>query len=118
MASAQRIDKLEREREALEGEYRDTLVAALRECAGGSWGLFERNKGTLPPTMEARFERPLVRRVDELAAEVTASRQGLGYTEPHPLIKQLDTYRRQRGSNQLGEQRLAMQFLQDLGLLE
>src|SRR6218665_2029053 len=98
MASAQRIDKLEREREALEGEYRDALVVALRECATGAWGLFERNKGTLPPALEARSERLLVRRVDELGAEVTASRQALGYIEAYPLIKQLDIYRRQRGS--------------------
>jgi len=114
MAKAQRIDKLERERETLEGEYRDALVEALHECANGRWGLFEQNKGLLPAALEARLTPQSVTRLAELTEQISAVRQTLGYVEPFALSAQLDAYRKQRGAHKLGEQRLATQFLQDL----
>jgi len=118
MARAQRTDKLERERETLESEYREVLVAALRQCAGGALGLFEQNADLLPPAMQARLVPPLVRRLAEVGDEVIGARQALGYSEPLELMNQLDSYRRQYGANRLGEQRLAAQFLHDIGISE
>jgi hypothetical protein len=44
MAKAQRLERMDHRRTELESEYREFLVAALREAAAGSWGLFDHNQ--------------------------------------------------------------------------
>lgn len=44
MARADRLERLDSQRSALELEYRECLIAALRQTAAGSWGLFGHNE--------------------------------------------------------------------------
>ena len=44
MSRANRLERLDAQRLALEGDYKVALVEALRRCAAGSWGLFDHNQ--------------------------------------------------------------------------
>jgi transposase len=44
MARADRLERLDAQRVALEAEYQESLTEALRATAGGKWGLFGHNE--------------------------------------------------------------------------
>lgn len=57
MARADRLERLDRQREESETEYLQALVAALQVTASGKWGLFNHNpdrkvQAALAPTLE------------------------------------------------------------------
>lgn len=43
MARADRLERMDTQREALATEYPEALVAALRTTVTGAWGLFDHN---------------------------------------------------------------------------
>lgn len=111
---AQRLDKLEQQRESLERDFRDALVEALRECADGRWGLFERNKGLLPTHLERHLVPDSVTKVNDLAEQVSAVRMTLGYSEL-PELLHLEALRRvPNAGNAVGEQRQAKTWLKQI----
>lgn len=61
MAKPDRLARLDAQREDLETEYRDTLIAALEKTASGSLGLFDRTtdrrvRAAIAPTIDALTE--------------------------------------------------------------
>ncbi|MBB5685152.1 hypothetical protein [Sphingobium boeckii] len=44
MARADRLERMENQRIALEEDYLALLLAALKRCAAGHWGLFDHTK--------------------------------------------------------------------------
>jgi len=111
---AQRLEKLEQQRQSLERDFHHALVEALRECANGRWGLFERNKGLLPAHLERRSLPDWVTKVNDLGEQVTTVRISLGYEELPALVR-LDALRRvPNAGNAIGEQRQAQTWLEEI----
>ncbi len=111
---AQRLEKLERERESLERDFHDALVEALRECADGKWGLFAQNKGLLPPHLETRYRPESVTRLEELGELVAAIRTALGYSDLTEIVRLRELRRATNRGNALGEQRQARIWLDEI----
>jgi hypothetical protein len=89
----------------LETRFEEALIESLRSCASGYWGMFGQNK--YPPSKEGA-------ELLDLAELIATLRDRLGYSEANPLCARYLDYRKRRGSNDLGEPRLAEQFLADL----
>jgi hypothetical protein len=111
-----RQEKLEQELALLEAEFRETLIVALRSCAEGRWGLFDKNdKVDLPDHLRMRFYADSgAQTLDALAAEIAQIRLALGITEPFALQARLLENRGRKSENDLGESRLASLWLQEL----
>jgi hypothetical protein len=77
MARADRLERLESQREEAEAEYRDALIAALRVTAAGQWGLFDHQQDRHARAKAA----PMVAQLDELADTVNDLREKLGMEE-------------------------------------
>lgn len=73
MAKADRLERLDMRRIALEAAYRAALVAALRRVAGGSWGLFGHNKDK---AADAAFA-PAIEELIEMGEEIDMMRDRL-----------------------------------------
>ena len=111
---AQRLGKLEQQRQSLERDFRDAQVEALKGCAGGRWCLFERNKGLLPAHLEARYLPESVARMDDLGEQVAQARVSLGYTELPELVRLRELRRAAHAGNALGEPRQAQVWLDEI----
>lgn len=109
MARADRLERLDARREALETEYREALVAALRTCAGGSWGLFDHQSDK---HARARWE-PVVTGLCDLGAEIDAMRETLGL-DPFTLHAQFEASRGPVPTTAPGEPRQARAWLERL----
>src|SRR5262245_26564916 len=105
MTGTRRIAADERKLRLLEDEFRDRLVAALRCCAGGRWGLFGRNEHFAPPDAD-----PLL----ALGEQIQRIRDKLGIAEPFTPYARLQQLRRRGGANEPGEPKLAQQWLDEL----
>ena len=114
MATDRTTEKLERERAVLEADYREALIAALRECASGRWGLLKQSSRLLPKSLEQRMVPPSVLRLEAVGEELALTRARLGFVEPFVLMASFATLRREAIGNQLGEPRLADAFLKRL----
>ncbi len=73
MAKPDRLARLDAQREDLETDYRDTLIAALEKTAKGSLGLFDRStdrrvRSAIAPTIAA---------LTEMGEEIAAMRDRL-----------------------------------------
>ena len=66
MAKADRLERLDNVRSALEGEYTAALVAALRVTAAGKWGMFDHTGDRYTRAATA----PVIAELDELAAAI------------------------------------------------
>ena|SRR6201746_2176389 len=114
----QRREKIERELASAEAEFRTMLVAALRKCAAGHWGLLDQNGHLpdLPPRLaEEAFAASGAKALFALGAEIDALRDRLDLTEPFPLFARLQEMRRRKSANQPGEPKLAQAWLAELG---
>jgi hypothetical protein len=110
MSRAARRQKSEAQLRSLEEQFSSDLIAALRECAAGTWGLFGTND------LVIEMSRPkIVDKLVEDADEIEALRRELGFTEPFYPCQRFLEFRQMRGSNVPGEPKLAMQFLKELG---
>jgi hypothetical protein len=95
----------QRQLDALEVSYRELLLAALRKCAAGQWGLFAHNRFRLPDRT--------VDELPELGSTIERMRGRLGL-EPFPLHERLQTMRSSHDSNTPGEPKRARQWLDEL----
>jgi hypothetical protein len=105
-----RRDAQEQRLEALERDFRPRLIAVLRKCARGRYGLFgQNNHGEL-----ARYY--VWTEADELkqtAEQISALRSEFG--QPNPVSIRFQEYCSMRGQNVKGEAKLAQQFLTEIG---
>lgn len=116
MSRSGRREKAEAQLRSLEEQFSSDLIAALRGCAAGKWGMFGQND-------HLAAEMPLLRSVYTKAAEtlieqgeqITSLRRSLGYTDSFPLFEQYLQYRQMQSANTAGEPKLAIQFLREVG---
>lgn len=119
MSRAARRQKSEAQLRSLEEQFSAELVVALRECAAGTWGLFGRNDQVIEGQPEPLKKILKSRRAEKLIEdgdEIEQLRRELGFTEPFSKYRRFLEFRQMRGSNVLGEPKLAMQFLKELGM--
>jgi hypothetical protein len=103
-----RSARLEAEIAGLESEFRTKLVAALRNCAAGQWGLFGQNAHLL------KVHSPEAEELLEIGSSIEHLRRKAGMSEPFPLFESFLSKRGRKGENVLGESRLAMEWLKEL----
>ena len=123
MSRPTRQQKSEAHLKFLEAEFSTNLIAALRECAGGTWGMFGRNDGINDGfiivegrTTRAKGQSTVAEELLAAGEEIERLRRELGFTEPFQPFKRFLEYRQMRGSNVPGEPKLALQFLEELGV--
>jgi hypothetical protein len=95
--------------EDLEHDFETLLLACLRECSNGRWGLFGQNDNSeslkFLPWEDAH-------RLEETAEEIHGLRAEFG--QPNPLVERFLRYYSQRGANVPGEPKLATAFLNEI----
>lgn len=104
-----RSARLEAEIASLESEFRTKLVAALCNCAAGQWGLFGQNNHLL------NVHSPEAEQLLEIGSSIEHLRRKAGLSEPFQLLESFLSKRGRKGENALGESRLAMEWLKELG---
>ena len=98
----QRLDELE-------SDFRPLLIACLRECHNGRWGLFSQNDST----DGARYlDWEDGANLKEIAGQIRALRGEFG--QPNPLVERFLHYCSLRGPNVPGEPKLAKAFLDEI----
>lgn len=109
MARADRLERLDAEREALEAEYFAALTQALQQTAAGKWGLFAHNRGKGPPSpMEAT-----VNELFEMGGTIDAMRERL-FLEPFALHSEFLASRGPVSAEAVGEPKQARAWLERL----
>jgi hypothetical protein len=106
-----RRQKLVREIDSLEAEYREKLIAALTLCARGFWGLFEQN---FSPRLEETRRQSGAAELDALAAEIAELRERAGIAGQFVLPAKLAAMRGRQHENRAGEPKLAQAWLAEL----
>ncbi len=109
MAKPDRLARLDAQREDLETEYRDTLIAALEKTASGSLGLFDRSpdrrvRAAIAPTIDA---------LTEMGADIDAMRDRL-LLEPFALHHDFFAARGPVSASAVGEQKEARLWIDRL----
>ncbi len=104
-----RGERLEAEIASLESEFRTKLVAALHNCAGGQWGLFGQNDDLI------KVRSPEAEELLEIGSSIENLRCKAGLLEPFSLYESFLSKRGFKGQNALGESRLAIEWLKELG---
>ena len=92
---------------ALEQEFADTLLTALKKCASGQWGLF----GCYDRLDIKSYEAETLLRLGE---QISSMRKDLGETEPFQPYERFLKYRSLKSPNTHGEPKLAVRFLAEL----
>lgn len=110
MAKADRLERLDERRVELEAEYRDALIAALRQTAAGRWGLFAHHRDR----HQQKAIAPVIEALEETAAEIDAIRARFGM-EAFALHPEFLAARGPVGPNAVGEPKQAVAWLQRLG---
>ena len=75
MSRADRLERLDNQRLALEVQFKDLLIAALERAAGGSWGLFQHNTDKF----SRKAWEPAVAELVELGEQIDAARMVLAW---------------------------------------
>lgn len=109
MAKADRLERLDNRRAELEAEYREALVAALQQCAAGSWGLFAHTKDR---AAQAKWA-PIVTQLCDAGQEIDDMRDTLGL-EPFALHAEFEASRGPVPSTAPGEPKQAAAWLRRL----
>lgn len=107
----------QRKLEALEGEYIELLLAALKRCAAGRFGLFGQNDATIATLnkhMQKRLTSSDASELLDLGDQITMLRSRLGYSEPFAPHTRLMEARSSHHANTLGEPKLAKILLKDM----
>jgi len=107
---------VERQLAALEDQYRQLLLSALRECAAGHWGLFGHNDRAIArnsSAMRHSLSNPSVEELLDLGSRIETLRLKLGVTDPFPPHERLIRMRASRGDNTPGEPKLAQRWLDE-----
>jgi hypothetical protein len=95
--------------EQLESDFRPLLIACLKECQKGRWGLFGQNVNA---ESAAYLEWNDGENLKKLAVQIRALRAEFG--QPSPLVERYIHYCSLRGSNVPGEPKLAKAFLAEI----
>lgn len=111
MARADRLERLDAQREEAEADYRDALIEALRVTAGGRWGLFGHQNDRAAKARTA----PVIASLEEQASDIDAMRETLGL-EPFALHREFMSARGPVSSDAAGEPRQARAWLDRLGV--
>jgi hypothetical protein len=94
----------------LEEEFQTSLLACLRRCAAGRYGLFGQNDHADP---EGRYwSWPEATRLKELSEEIQSIRSEFG--QPNETVERYLELCSLKGSNIPGEPKLASAFLAEL----
>jgi hypothetical protein len=111
VSRADRLERLDGQRLALEAQFMDLLVAALRRAAGGSWGLFDHKADR-----HARAAwLPSVTELCELGEQIDAARAALSL-EPFALLAEFLASRGPVASTAPGEPKQAKAWLERLAV--
>jgi hypothetical protein len=115
VSRAARRQKLEAQLRSLEEQFSSDLVAALRECAAGTWGLFGQNDALAVemPLLRSAYMKTAEALIHD-GEEIEELRRELGFNEAFNPYKRFVEFRKMRGSNVPGEPKLAVQFLMEL----
>lgn len=119
MSRASRRKKLEAQLHMLEDRFLNDLVAAVRECAAGKWGVFGQNDSVIerqPKPLRETLRSYSAARLIEDGETIRRLRHELGYHEPFSPFERYLHYRQMRSANSPGEPKLAAQFLAELGI--
>jgi hypothetical protein len=98
--------------ETLEQEFASLLIACLKECANGRWGLFGQNQ---QPEAASVLHWPEAERLKKLATEIETIRAEFG--QPNRESERFLKCCSERGENLLGEPKRAAKFLKVLGIV-
>ncbi|RYY28328.1 MAG: hypothetical protein EOP62_03785 [Sphingomonadales bacterium] len=109
MAKADRLEALDLRRAEMEVEYKDALLAALRDTAAGKWGLFDHNQDRVTRAKIA----PVVDNLTDLGESIDAAREKLGL-EPFALHHEFLASRGKVSSHAVGEPKQARAWLDRL----
>ncbi|MES3152054.1 hypothetical protein [Sphingomonas faeni] len=106
MAKPDRLARLDAQREDLETDYRDTLIAALEKTAAGSLGLFDRGadrrvRAAIAPTITSLME---------MGSDIETIRERL-MLEPFALHRDFFAARGPVSASAVGEQKEARLWL-------
>ena len=109
MAKPDRLARLDAQREDLETEYRETLIAAIEKTAGGSLGLFDRTtdrrvRAAIAPTIDS---------LKEMGSDIDSMRERL-MLEPFALHRDFFAARGPVSASAVGEQKEARLWLDRL----
>lgn len=109
MAKPDRLARLDAQREDLETEYLETLLAALEKTASGSLGLFDRTpdrrvRAAIAPTIDA---------LSEMGAGIDSMRDRL-MLEPFALHRDFFAARGPVSASAVGEQKEARLWIDRL----
>jgi hypothetical protein len=91
----------------LEEQFTADLIATLRDCATGRWGIFGHNEILKSQEAEVLLGQ---------GEEIVQLRRQLGEADDFQPYQRLLYYRQWRSSNAPGEPKLALEFLRELGL--
>lgn len=106
MARADRLERLDNQRIALEADYRAALIAALQHTAEGHWGLFDHGEDRHIRAAIA----PVVADLTETAETIDALREKLDM-EPFALHAEFLAARGPVKSSAVGEPKQARAWL-------
>jgi len=107
---AKRSQIQERKLVELEVEFKSLLLACLRECAQGRYGLFGQNDHV--DVARKYLNWPQADRLKELAHEIKSFR--LDFGQPNQTCERYLQLCSLRGANVPGEPKLAIAFLNDI----
>jgi hypothetical protein len=96
--------------EGLEMEFHSLLLACLTECSKGRYGLFGQNSHLDPE--DRYWSWPDAKRLRTLASEIRSERSAAG--EKNPVCEKFLQLCEVKGSNALGEPKLAASFLEEM----
>ena len=106
MAKADRLERLDIRRLALEDDYRAALVSALQKVAAGSWGLFGHKHDRAAVAKWA----PVVAELCDTGQTIDKLRADLEM-EPFPLHREFEASRGPVASTAPGEPKQAREWL-------
>ncbi len=112
MSRADRLERLDNQRLGDELQFEELLVAALRDAARGSAGLF----GHKPDKFTRKAWDPRITELTELGEQIDDMRATLGL-EPFALFAEFLASRGPVAATAPGEPRQAKAWLERLGLL-
>jgi hypothetical protein len=107
MAKADRLDRLDKNRLALEADYTAALIAALRTAAAGKWGLFDHTADRAARAAIA----PVIAELAELGETIDKARETL-FMPPFELQQEVLASRGPVGPEAVGEPKQARAWLE------